>query len=176
MATKSSPWNEQFLSLFDKCCAEYKSGNQDFTTYYDESEMAFLDSIGYKPREFFDFVEDYCDGEYLPPSTALLIAAARRDFFLTVQKGEKSTHKIQPGDLPAKDSELDGIVWLPRIIMKARGKLKGELNPDIMFSCGGDRNFLTTHNIHAADFLRVVWAAGDDDSRIASFVKSGAWT
>ncbi|NRB76342.1 MAG: hypothetical protein HRU46_18430 [Verrucomicrobiales bacterium] len=40
-----------------------------------------------------------------------------------------------------------------------------------MFSCGGDRNFLRTHDIAPSDFLRAVWAAGDDDSKIVDFVK-----
>ena len=42
-----------------------------------------------------------------------------------------------------------------------------------MFSCGGDRKFLREHgNIHAADFLRNVWSAGDDDARISKYVRS----
>ena len=42
-----------------------------------------------------------------------------------------------------------------------------------MFCCGGDRNFLREHgNIHPADFLRVVWAADKDESKIAAYVKA----
>lgn len=174
--TSSSSWNVQFLTLFEDCCAKYKSGNEDFTTYYDEQAQKFLRSIGHQPREFFDFVEDYCDGEDIPPSTALLIAAVRRDYFLTVQKGELASDVILPSDLPAKDSEFDGLVWLPRILMKARGKLRGILDPNIMYSCGGDRAFLKRHDLHPADFLRVVWAAGDDDSRVAAYVKTCQWS
>jgi hypothetical protein len=58
--------------------------------------------------------------------------------------------------------------------MKARGKLRGELNSDIMFCCGGDRRFLSNNDIAPADFLRAVWSAGDDDSDIVKFVKSQA--
>jgi hypothetical protein len=40
-----------------------------------------------------------------------------------------------------------------------------------MFGCGGDRNFLKKHgDIHPADFLRQVWAAGDDDPQLAAWV------
>ena len=168
---KNYSWNQQFLDLFDRCCGKYKGGNADFTTYYSDHDQAFLKSIGYKPREFFDFVEDYCDGYDIPSSTAVLIAAVRRDFLHKIQKGEFSDHEITPDELPPKDEELNGIAWLPRIIAKARGKLRGELHPDIMYSCGGDRNFLTTHDVHAADFLRVVWAAGGDDDNIVNYLK-----
>ncbi|MCB1094597.1 MAG: hypothetical protein KDN22_03360 [Verrucomicrobiae bacterium] len=174
--TGSCPWNVTFLELFDKCCAEYKSGNEDFETYYDEDSRAFLSAIGHKPREFFDFVEDFCDGYDVAPSTALLVAAVRHDYFLTVQKGVVSSEKeILPADLPAKNAEYDGIVWLPRILVKARGKLAGTLDPNIMYSCGGDRAFLARHDLHAADFLRVVWAAGDNDARVAAYVTTGRW-
>ena len=170
------PWNVTFLELFENCCAKYKTGNDDFETYYDEESSAFLKAIGQKPREFFDFVEDYCDGYDIAPSTALLLAAVRRDYFLTVQKGVLSTaDEIKPSDLPAKDSSLDGIIWLPRILVKARGKLAGTLDPNIMYSCGGDRAFLGRHGLHAADFLRVVWAAGDNDTRVVNYVQTGKW-
>ncbi len=76
------------------------------------------------------------------------------------------------GSLPEKDSELGGHRWLPRIITKARAKLAGELDPETMFSCGGDRAFLRSHDIHAADFLRAVWAAGDDDQKIVDYIES----
>ena len=63
--------------------------------------------------------------------------------------------------------------YLPRILKKARHKLRGELDPDIMFGCGGDRNFLSSHgDIHPADFLRNVWAAGDDDAKIVAYLRS----
>jgi hypothetical protein len=76
-------------------------------------------------------------------------------------------------DLPTFGDVLEGIDYLPRILAKARAKLRGELDPDIMFGCGGDRNFLLKHgDIHPADFLRHVWAAGDEDHKIADLVRS----
>lgn len=165
-------WSVRFLSLFDKCLDHYKRGNRNFSSYYSADDISYLNSIGYKPREFFDFVEDWGDGADLTPADALLVAAARRDYFLTVQNGKPSRQEIRTEDLPARDATLGGIPWLPRIIVKARAKLKGELNPDIMYACGGDRQFLTKFDIHPADFLRQVWAAGDDDDRILQYVKS----
>ncbi len=165
-------WDSTFAELFNRCLEQYKSGNEDFNSYYSEADLAFLKSIGYKPRELFDFVEDFGDGGEPTLSTAILIASVRRDYLAHKMDGELSSHEIKPDELPGKTEELEGIVWLPRIIMKARGKLKGELDPDIMFSCGGDRKFLRTHDIAPSDFLRAVWAAEDDDSKIVDFVKS----
>ena len=89
------------------------------------------------------------------------------------QCGEWSDKVVCSDDIPAKPEELEGIAYLPRIIAKARAKLRGELDPDLMFSCGGDRSFLKRNgNLHPADFLRRVWAAGDDDAQIAKWVKS----
>lgn len=165
-------WQDTFLELYDRCIAEYRKGNEDFSSYYTADDLAFLASIGYKPRELFDFVEDAVDMGEPSRETALLVAAVRRDFLDTVQEGKTSSKEVTNGDLPARDSELDGFIWLPRIITKARAKLHGELHPDVMFGCGGDRNFLKQHDIHPADFLRAVWAARDDDAKIASYVRS----
>ncbi|MBK1835273.1 DUF5069 domain-containing protein [Roseibacillus ishigakijimensis] len=165
-------WNEQFLELFDRCVSRYQAGDRDFTGYYSEADLAFLKSIGYKPRELFDFVEDLVDEGSPARSTALLVASVRRDYLLVAQGGSLSSHEITMRDLPSFGDELEGIAYLPRIITKARAKLKGELDPDIMFGCGGDRNFLRKHgDIHPADFLRHVWAAGDDDAKIAAYVR-----
>ena len=144
-----------------------------FPGYYSEADRRFLESIGYRPRELFDFVEDLVDESTPSESSVLLIAAVRRDYLMVVQKGERSTHETTREDLPTFGDELEGMTYLPRIILKARAKLRGELDPDLMFGCGGDRKFLSEHgDIHPADFLRQVWAAGNDDRRIASYVLS----
>ena len=51
-------------------------------------------------------------------------------------------HTVDMEQLPAKAAQVDGIAWLPRIIAKARAKLRGEMPPDLMYDCGGDRDFL----------------------------------
>jgi hypothetical protein len=82
-----------------------------------------------------------------------------------------SDHEISHHDLPGRGNELGGLPYLPRIITKARAKLRGELDPDLMFGCGGDRSFLRKHgDIHPADFLRHVWAARDNDQAIVDYV------
>ena len=166
-------WNDRFLALFYRCCTLHGGGDNDFNSFYSADDLAFLASIGYQPREFFDFVEDHCDESEPSASTALLVAAARRDYFMVVQKGVPSDKVIGRDDLPTFGDELEGMHYLPRILTKARAKLRGELDPDIMFGCGGDRKFLREHgDIQPADFLRNVWAAGDNDSTVAAWVRT----
>jgi len=168
----SYQWDTTFADLFNRCLERYRSGDEDFENYYTDDDLEFLKSIGYKKRELFDFVEDHADSGGTEPSlgTAILVAGVRRDFLYTIQNGKHSENIVENDSLPAKTSELEGHRWLPRIIVKARAKLNGELHPETMYGCGGDRKFLRDHNIHPADFLRAVWAAHDDDSKIVAFV------
>ena len=167
-------WSTTFRQLFDRCTKAYQSGDTNFSLWFSATDKAFLASIGYREREFFDFVEDHFSTYDEGPSaeTALLIASVRRDYLNVIQRGKTSDKIVSPSSLPPKTDAVDGIVWLPRIIVKARAKLRGEMDPDTMFGCGGDRAFLSRHDIHPADFLREVWAAGDDDSKIIAYVKA----
>lgn len=164
-------WDSQFCELFERCLERYRSGDANFEGYYSDDDLAFLTSIGYKPRELFDFVEDLGDGGEPSLTTAVMIASVRRDYFREVMESQLSDHEVTPDELPPKDSVLDGFVWLPRILVKARAKLRGELHPDIMFSCGGDRRFLRENDVAPADFLRAVWSAGDDDQKVVEYLK-----
>lgn len=168
-------WNDVFTELFDRCVALYQAGNTDFETYYSEADHMFLGSIGHKPREFFDFVEDFCEEGIPSPATALLVAAVRRDYFIVQQERQPSDGpSVTRDNIPTFGDEVHGIAYLPRILAKARAKLRGELDPDLMFGCGGDRHFLSKHgDLHPADFLRRVWAAGDDDHKVAEWVLAG---
>lgn len=159
------------MDLFERSVERYRGGEADWAQYYTAADLRFLQEIGYKPRELFDFVEDLVDEDAPAPTTALLIAGVRRDFLKVIQSGRHSEHEITRDDLPSFGDLLEGISYLPRIITKGRAKLRGELDPDLMYGCGGDRKFLREHNIHLADFLRVVWAAGEDDQKILAFVR-----
>ena len=128
-------------------------------------------SIGCSAQEMYDYVEDAPDLTY---DTALLVTTARRDYFLVMQKGQVSQLTIPAEKFPAKEAELAGFAWLPRIIVKARAKLRGEMPAELMYCCGGDRKFLKGVNIHPADFLREVWAARDDDQKIVDYVQRHA--
>lgn len=170
--TTDHDWQTSFLELYDRCVQKYRSGNDDFTSYYNPEDLSFLKSIGYKPRELFDFVEDVVEMGEPSRETALAIAAVRQKYFTEEQGGTHSGHEVTNTDLPARDSELQGFVWLPRIITKARAKLKGELHPDVMFSCGGDRNFLKSHGLAAERFLEIVRDSRNDQEIAAQIPRA----
>lgn len=119
--------------------------------------------------ELYDFAEDRASLDW---ETALLIASARRDYFLVVQQRQWSANRVVVEKLPPKTAELDGIAWLPRLMAKAEGRLRGELPPDLMYCCGGDRRFFENYNVHPADFLREVWSADGDSARILEYVRA----
>ena len=79
---------------------------------------------------------------------------------------EKPSVFINGSGMNASSGSVAEITWVPRIIAKARAKLRGELPPDLMCSRGADRPFLRRMGIHPADFLRLVWEAGEDDQYI----------
>ena len=167
-------WAKTFGDHFADALDAYRAGKRNADSMFGAREKEFLKSIGATPQEIFDFVEDTFHGGEPGAETALLVTAARRDYFLVVQKGKHSTHLIDMDALPAKSAELAGLEWLPRIIEKAKAKLRGEMPPDLMYCCGGDRAFLREHNIHPADFLREVWAAENDLQRIVDYVRQAA--
>ncbi|MEI6085452.1 MAG: DUF5069 domain-containing protein [Verrucomicrobiota bacterium] len=160
-------WDLTFRNLWDKSVAQYAAGNRQPATYH----AAVLDEIGYTAQEFYDFVEDWVKYQEPAFETALLIAAARRDYFHVIQHGQRTGTTIRMEDLPAKSAAVAGLVWLPRVIEKARAKLRGEMPDELMYGCGGDRNFFKQVNVHPADFLRVVWAARDDNQQIINYLK-----
>ena len=167
-------WEAHFSDLFAACAKRYDQGDSQFELWFSQADQALLDHLGYTAREFFDFVEDHCRSGHQDPSaaTALLVAAVRRDYFHQVQGGKSSTHRVDPATLPPKPQAVEGIVWLPRLIAKARAKLRGEMDPDTMYGCGGDRDFFQRHQIHPADLLRAVWSLGEDDAAIVAWVKA----
>ena len=165
-------YQDRFKALYLKALDLYRKGNQKKSTYFDADELAFINANGWRVQDFFDYAEDAVHGDEPSYEIAQSIEQVRREYFIHVQNGEPSSHRVSAASLPAKRDSLEGIEWLPRIIPKAIGKLKGELPDEIMYCCGGDRNFLQTHDIHPAEFLRLVWAKADDPAAIAAFVKS----
>lgn len=167
-------WDTAFRELFENCAKKHRAGDTDGKDWFTAADKTFLESIGYTDREFYDFVDDHCRYGAEGPTleTSLLVAAVRRDYFRVVLSGQRTGKIVPPAELPPKSSSVEGFRWLPRLIVKARAKLKGEMDPDTMYGCGGDRAFFTEHKLHPADFLRVTWAAGDDDQKIIDFVKT----
>jgi hypothetical protein len=171
---QTDDWAVTFREVYDRAVEQYEAGTRDPSSIVSPGDIQFLDSIGCSPQELYDFVEDVCRMGDPSFETVLLITAARRDYFLVVQKGQPSEKTIAMSQLPRKEAESGGFSWLPRIIAKARAKLRGEMPPELMYGCGGDRPFLQKVNIHLADFLRFVWSAEDDDQKIVDYVKERA--
>jgi len=167
-----STWEQRFSKLFQSAIEKYQEGHQKADSLVDEKGRKFLASIGHTEQEFFDFVEDFAKAGEPTLETALKIASVRRDYFLKEQNGAPSPHRISMDDLPPKDAEIEGIAWLPRLIPKAEAKLRGEMPPDLMYGCGGDRKFFKTHRVDAADFLRKAWDAHGNQAEIIAWVKA----
>ncbi len=167
-------WLSQLRDLYDRAVHRFEQGHQGPETVIGREARAFLDSIGTSAQELYDFVEDGVeDGEPGFDAVAAM-TDVRRTYFLTVQEGKPSDTVIPSATLPSGYAELGGYRWLPRIIAKARAKLRGELAPDIMFGCGADRPFLRSVNMEPAEFLKTVWNAGTDDRLILDAVEKKA--
>ena len=170
----ANDWQATLRRVYDQGVAAWKGGRRTPKTMFDSDDGAFLASIGCTRQELFDFVDDgQNDGE--PDfDTVLAVQAIRRDYFLNVMGGKPSGRVASMDDLPAKTDAVDGIEWLPRIIEKARLKLRGEMPPDLMYGCGGDRPFLGRMNLTLPEFMKLVWESGADDRRIIEAVKRSA--
>lgn len=164
-------FQKRFREVYDRALASYQKGVREAGKLLSTDDVRWLDAIGSRAQDLFDYAEDaanYSEPDY---DTALLVQAARRDYFLTIQHGKPSKHVLDEATLPAKTDAVRGIEWLPRIIPKTKAKLRGELPASLMYGCGGDRKFFKAHDIHPAEFLRVVWAYEHDDAKIIDWVK-----
>ena len=160
-----------FKSLYEKAVGLYIKGSRDASTYFTKEELDWLSKNGINQQHMYDYAEDHCKYQEPGFEQALAIELVRRDYFINIQHSIASTKILKETELPAKTDSLQGIVWLPRLLPKARAKLRGELSSELMFCCGGDRNFFKTHNIMPAEFLSVLWRTGSDDNAIADWIK-----
>jgi len=174
MSTVKNDWQTRFQQAYDHGVAAWREGRKTAATMFTADEAAFLASIGCTPQELFDFVDDWL--RYGEPdfADALAVARIRRDYFLTVLKGRPAARPISVQDLPSKTAAVDGIVWLPRLIEKARAKLRGEMPDDLMYGCGGDRGCFREIKITMPAFLELVRDSGQDTRRIIDTVKKAA--
>lgn len=161
---------KELVRIWANAVRLYEEGHRSAESFPIEEELTFLSSIGLNRMDVFDFAEDWVREGAPDLATFLLIHEQRRDYFIETQKGKTSEDRLDSSTLPAKNEEIMGIRWLPRIIPKARAKLRGELPPDTMFCCGGDRNFFQENDIHPAEFLRIVKRSGNNDGAIVDWV------
>lgn len=162
-------WKQQFEEVYRRAVTAYDAGRTSAETMFDEADRTFLKSIGANGQEIFDYVEDASyDGD---PSyeDVLEVTAIRRDFFESEMHGKFPERLVRESELPRKTDSVAGISWLPRIIAKARAKLRGALPAELMYGCGGDRPFLRRAGVRLPEFLAVVRDAGTDDDAIVAY-------
>lgn len=163
-------YHQHLHHLWQQAVSLYAAGQRGAATFFTAEDTSWLAAVGLHPQEIYDFAEDwnhYGEPDFL---TFALIQDVRRAYFLEVQKGLPSTETIAMTSLPAKTEAARGIVWLPRIVPKARAKLRGAMPAELMYGCGGDRQFFKTHDIHPAEFLRLVWAWDEDTEALYDWV------
>ncbi|MBL9188726.1 MAG: DUF5069 domain-containing protein [Opitutaceae bacterium] len=162
---------DRFRALHDQAVARYAGGVRSADALCTPDEKAFLAANGISPNNLFDYAEDFHGYDGQPgPNHALGIELVRRDYFLNVQGARPSATVLDPATMPAKTASVRGISWLPRLLPKARAKLRGELPTSLMYGCGGDRSFFQEHDIIPAEFLALVWRHERDDDAIVDWV------
>lgn len=169
-----SSWEERFRELHGSGMLAWTEGRRAPQTMFSCGDADFLEAIGCSSQELFDFVDDlqrYGEPDY---PTVLAIQRVCRDHFLKEMQGRRSGRVARMSDLPAKTDSVEGIPWLPRLIMKARLKLRCEMPADLMYGCGGDRAFFQQVTLTPAGFLELVRGLGSDDLGIISAVRN-AW-
>ncbi len=167
-------WKTEFRNVWDRAIAAWKAGRKSARTMFEPADAAFLSTIGCSTQELFDFVDDSLGYDDVDFETVLAVTAIRREYFLEVMHGKPTGRVVEMSELPAKSAEVDGIAWLPRLIVKARTKLRGEMNPDLMYGCAGDRPFLRKHHMTLPGFLQLVRDQGDNDRAIIDALKAAA--
>ena len=170
--TQGMEWNDRFMQMFTDAVYRFHEQPQVAVEHFFlPEEKALLDEIGYAPHEMYDYVKEYATTGEPTPGMVLLITAARRAYFLTVQRGMAGSTMLKDTDIPRETEESQDIAYLPRIIRKAEAKLYGILPQGIMYYCPKDREFLRNHGgIHPADFLYLVWNARGDKQKVVSYV------
>ncbi len=167
-------WKTTFQRVYASGVAAWKSGRRTPAALFDSSDRAFLASIGCSDQELFDFIDDSLDWGEPDFETVLAVQSIRRDYFLNILGGKPPQRIASMDDLPSKAAAVDGISWLPRLIAKARLKLRGEMPPELMYGCAGDRPFLRRMNLTLPQFLELVRDCGSDDRKIIEAVKQSA--
>lgn len=162
---------QTFRTLYDKAVRLYAAGQRGAATFFTAEETAWLAANGLNAQHLYDYAEDHNNYSGEPGyDLALGIELVRRDYFLNAQGGKESSVVLDETTLPSKDAAIEGITWLPRVIPKARAKLRGELPASLMYGCGGDRRFFKQHDILLPEFLSLVWRSGDNDAAIVAWV------
>ena len=150
---KHYDFTKDFRAIYDRAVALYGEGRRDAAVMFTVAETAWLAGNGLTPQHLYDYAEDQSGYGEPGYDIALSIELVRRDYFLNVQHGVVSPVTLDEAAMPAKTAEARGIAWLPRLIPKAKAKLRGELPRSLMYCCGGDRGFFKRLDLQPAEFL-----------------------
>jgi Domain of unknown function (DUF5069) len=167
-------WKTLLNEVHSQGVAAWKAGRRSPTNMFTPEALEFLRSSGCSAQEMFDFVDDlqiYGEPDF---KTVYGIQVLRRCYFKEIMHEIPSSHTASMESLPPKSLAVDGIAWLPRLIVKARLKLRGEMPPDLMYGCGGDRPFVIRMGMTLPSFLKLVWDCGDNDAEIVASIKKAA--
>ncbi len=129
----SNNWEIQFREVFDAGVERRKAGCGDPDSMFERDEVAFLESIGCSAQEMFDFCDDYVGWDDVIYEHVEALQAVRYEHFVEELNSQPAAHRMEMDDFPAKTDEVEGIAWLPRLILKARAKLAGQLPADLMY-------------------------------------------
>ena len=154
----------RFRALHDLAAQRYAAGHRTAAGLLPPADEAWLAANGVSAQNLLDYAEDFTASGEPGPELALAIELVRRDYVLNAQGGRPSGEVLDPETMPAKADAVRGVAWLPRLIPKARAKLRGELPPSLMFCCGGDRRFFRERGILPAEFLSLVWREPKDEA------------
>ena len=129
----SDSWKTQFREVFDVGVQRRKEGCNEPGAMFESDEVAFLESIGCSAQEMFDFCDDYVGWDDVIYEHVEALQAVRFEHFVKELDSQPASHRMEMDEFPAKTDEVEGITWLPRLIVKARAKLTGQLPADLMY-------------------------------------------
>ena len=129
----SGNWKTQFREVFDAGVQRRKEGCNEPVAMFESAELAFMDSIGCTAQEMFDFCDDYVGWDDVIYEHIEALQAVRYEHFAEELDNQPARHRMEMDEFPPKDAEVEGVAWLPRLIVKARAKLAGQLPADLMY-------------------------------------------
>ncbi len=171
---KNYDFASKFREHFEAAAARYAGGARGAENFFNDAEKAFLAENGLAPQHLYDYAEDLNKHGEPTFETALSIELIRRDYFRNIQQRIPSGDVLDENSLPAKTASIGGVMWLPRILPKARAKLRGELPASLMYCCGGDRAFFKQYDIQAGEFLHQVWHHDNDAELVEWVLRQGS--
>ena len=126
-------WKQRFRALFNEGVERHKAGRQSPNTMFEADEIQFLESIGCSSQEMFDFCDDYVRWDDVIYDHVEELQTVRYEYFKNELNSKPASRRMEMGEFPEKSDEVEGIAWLPRLIVKARAKLDGQLPADLMY-------------------------------------------